>query len=185
MLVKVNGSALIGVDAVKIIIEVNELSGTKYFIVGLPDNAVKESLQRVESAIKEMGYKMPRRKLVVNLSPADIKKTGTAFDLPIAIGILGATQQIKRLEKLQDYILMGELNLDGRLSPIKGTIAIAILAAQEGFKGIIVPYENLAEAQLVEGIEVYGAKNLKEVIQFIESDTREISTAVSYEKVVA
>lgn len=142
MLVKTYGSAIIGVDAVQIVIEVNVLSGVKYFIVGLPDNAVKESLQRVESAIKEIGYRMPRKKLVVNLSPADIRKTGSAFDLPIAIGILGATNQITQIHKLKDYLMMGELNLDGTLRPVKGILAITMMAFTAGYKGIILPYDN-------------------------------------------
>ena len=125
MLVRTYGSAVRGVEAITISIEVNVLSGRNYFIVGLPDNTVRESLQRVESAIKTNGYYMPRTKLVVNLAPADIKKTGSAFDLPIAIGTLCAHGQISQREKLKDYVLMGELNLDGTVQPIRGALPIA------------------------------------------------------------
>ena len=143
MLVRTYGSAVHGVEAITITVEVNVMSGSKYFIVGLPDNTVKESLQRVESAIKTNGYLMPRFKLVVNLAPADIRKTGSAFDLPIAIGTLCANEQIGHAEKLKDYVLMGELNLDGTIQPIRGALPIAIQARKEGFKGLIVPSSEL------------------------------------------
>lgn len=168
MLVKTFGSAIYGVNAVQIVVEVNDLPGVKYYIVGLPDNAVKESLQRVESAIKEMGFKMPRRKLVVNLSPADIKKTGAAFDLPIAIGILGASGQIKNKSILSEYVMMGELNLDGTIQPIKGSLAMSMMAADLGFKGIILPKANAGEASVIESIDVFGAASLQEVVNFLE-----------------
>ncbi|MEI7734203.1 MAG: magnesium chelatase domain-containing protein, partial [Ferruginibacter sp.] len=134
MLVKTFGSAVYGVEAITITVEVSvNNQGKDYFIVGLPDSAVKESLQRVESAIKSNDYFMPRTKLVVNLAPADIRKTGTAFDLPIAIGTLGATEQITNPEKLSDYVIMGELSLDGSIRPIKGALPIAIQARKENF----------------------------------------------------
>ena len=139
MLVKSFGSAVYGVEAITISIEVNVLEGSGYFIVGLPDNAVKESLQRIESAIKSNGYRMPRIKLVVSLAPADIKKSGSAFDLAIAIGTLAASEQLNNIEQLKDYVIMGELNLDGTVQPIKGALPIAITARREGFKGLIVP----------------------------------------------
>ena len=120
MLVKTFGSAVYGVEAITITIEVNVSSGQNYYIVGLPDNAVKESLQRVEAAIKTNNYEMPRTKLVVNMAPADIKKSGSAFDLPIAIGVLGATNQLENPDLLKDYLMMGELSLDGTIQPIKG-----------------------------------------------------------------
>src|SRR3954465_4162433 len=131
MLVKTFGSAVYGVEAVTISVEVNVMSGREYFIVGLPDSAVKESIQRVESAIKTNGYFMPRTKLVVNLAPAGIKKTGSAFDLPIAIGILAATEQLDKPEKLMAYVIMGELNLDGSIHPIKGALPMAITTRRE------------------------------------------------------
>ena len=136
MLVKTFGSAVYGVEAITISVEVDvNNQGKNYFIVGLPDNAIKESLQRVESALKSNKFYMPRTKLLVNLAPADIKKTGTAFDLSIAIGILGATGQINDPEKIMQYIIMGELSLDGAIKPIKGALPIALQAKKENFKG--------------------------------------------------
>jgi magnesium chelatase family protein len=169
MLVKTFGSAVYGVEAITITIEVNVSSGQHYFIVGLPDNAVKESLQRVESAIKDNGYDMPRTKVVVNLAPADIRKTGSAFDLPIAIGVLGASDQLLQPEILADYVIMGELSLDGTIQPIKGALPIAIQARKEGFKGLIVPKENAKEAGMVNNLPVYAVSHLKEVINFLNN----------------
>src|SRR5688572_11516655 len=166
MMVKTFGSAVYGVEAITISVEVNVMSGKFYVIVGLPDNAVKESLQRVESAIKTNGYFMPRRKLVVNLAPADIKKSGSAFDLAIAIGTLGATEQLQNPERLADYVIMGELNLDGTILPIKGALPIAITARKEGFKGLILPKQNSREAGMVNNLKVYGVSHINEVIEF-------------------
>lgn len=170
MLVKTFGSAVYGVEAITITIEVNEMSGAEYYIVGLPDSAVKESLQRVESALKTNNYFMPRRKLVVNLSPADIKKTGSAFDLAIAIGTLAASEQLLNPEKLKDYVIMGELNLDGAIQPIKGALPIAITARKEGFKGLLLPKQNSREAAIVNNLEVYGVTHINEVIQFFRDE---------------
>lgn len=170
MLVKTFGSAVYGVEAITITIEVNEMSGADYYIVGLPDSAVKESLQRVESALKTNNYFMPRRKLVVNLSPADIKKTGSAFDLAIAIGTLAASEQLPNPEKLQEYVIMGELNLDGTIRPIKGALPIAITTCKEGFKGLILPKQNSREAAIVNNLNVYGASHINEVIQFFRDE---------------
>lgn len=170
MLVKTFGSAVFGVEAITITIEVNvNNQGTNYYIVGLPDNAVKESLQRVESAIKHIQRFMPRTKLVVNLAPADIKKSGSAFDLPIAIGILGATEQINNPESIADYLIMGELSLDGSIRPIRGALAIALQARREQFKGLIVPACNAPEAAMVEGLAVYAVQHLSEVVAFFEN----------------
>ena len=169
-LVKTYGSAVYGVDAITITIEVNVSSGAHYFIVGLPDNAVKESLQRIESAIKTNNFYMPRTKVVVNLAPADIRKTGSAFDLPIAIGVLGATEQLPYIERLQEYIMMGELSLDGNIQPIKGALPIAIQARKEGFKGLIVPKVNAREAAMVKDLKVYGVNHLKEVVDFFSTE---------------
>ncbi|MGZ3923837.1 MAG: YifB family Mg chelatase-like AAA ATPase [Flavisolibacter sp.] len=170
MLVKTFGSAVYGVEAITITVEVNWMSsGTNYMIVGLPDNAVKESLQRVESTIKSINHKMPRTKIVVNLAPADIKKSGTAFDLPIAIGILAATEEIKTAEAIERYIIMGELSLDGEIRPIKGALPIAIQARKEGFKGFIVPLANAKEAGMVNQLKVYGVNHIREVIDFFEN----------------
>ena len=169
MLVKTFGSAVYGVDAVTITVEVSvNNQGKDYFIVGLPDSAVKESLQRVESAIKSNQYFMPRTKLVVNLAPANIKKSGTAFDLPIAIGTLGATEQIGHPEKLAEYVIMGELSLDGEIRPIIGALPIAIQARKEGFKGLIVPRQNAREAAMVGNLDVYAVSHIRDVIGFFE-----------------
>lgn len=170
MLVKTFGSAVYGVEAITISVEVNVMQGTDYYIVGLPDSAVKESIQRVESAVKTNGYFMPRTKLVVNLAPADIRKTGSAFDLAIAIGILGATEQLNNPEKLAEYIIMGELNLDGTILPIKGALPIAINARKEDFKGLILPKQNCREAAMVNNLDVYGVSHMNEVIQFFKNE---------------
>ncbi len=168
MLVTTYGSAVYGVEAIRITIEVNAMdSGTSYMMVGLPDSAVKESLQRVESAIKSIGCSMPRKRLVVNLAPADIKKSGTAFDLPIAIGVLAASkEQLKNPELLEQYVIMGELSLDGKIRPIKGALPIAIQARKEGFAGLVLPLANAREAAIVSKLNVYGVEDIKQVIAF-------------------
>ncbi|MEO6455309.1 MAG: YifB family Mg chelatase-like AAA ATPase [Ginsengibacter sp.] len=166
MLVKTFGSAVYGVEAISITVEVNVSSGKFTSIVGLADNAVKESLERMESAIKTNGYHFPRTKVVVNLAPADIKKSGTAFDLPIAIGTLAASEQFENADKLADYVIMGELSLDGTVRPIKGALPIAIQARKENFKGLIVPKENAREAAMVNNLKVYGVGHINEVINF-------------------
>jgi len=172
MLVKTFGSAVYGVEAITITIEVNvNNQGQHYFIVGLPDNAVKESLQRVESAIKSNHYYMPRTKLVVNLAPADIKKTGSAFDLPIAIGTLAATEQIENPERLTNYVIMGELSLDGSVKPIRGALPIALQARKEGFEGLIVPSANANEAAMVNYLKVYAVEHLNDVVDFLKLET--------------
>ena len=171
MLVKTFGSAVYGVEAITITIEVNVSAGQHYFIVGLPDSAVKESLQRMESAIKTNNYYMPRTKLVVNLAPADIKKTGSAFDLPIAVGVLGATEQIEEPERLSQYIIMGELSLDGKIQPIKGALPIAIQARKEGYKGLLVPTANAREAGMVNNLKVYGVEHLNDVVEFFKNES--------------
>ena len=171
MLVKTYGSAVYGVEAIPITVEVNVMPGnTHYYIVGLPDNAVKESLQRVESAIKTNGYQMPRTKLVINLAPADIKKSGSSFDLAIAIGILAANNQLTDAVKLKDYMIMGELNLDGTVHPIKGALPIAIAARKEGFRGLIVPKQNCREAGMVNSLPVYGIEHITELINFLNNE---------------
>jgi magnesium chelatase family protein len=172
MLVKTYGSAVYGVEAITITVEVNVNNQGKpeAIIVGLPDSAVKESIQRVESAIKDNGYFMPRTKLVVNLAPADIRKSGTPFDLPIAMGTLGASEQLDNPEKLTEYVIMGELSLDGTVSPIKGALPIAIQARKENFKGLIVPKQNAREAAMVNNLNVYGVGHLNEVIEFFKDE---------------
>ena len=169
MLVKTKGSAIVGIDAVTITIEVNVSMGKGYCIVGLPDNAVKESLDRTESAIKSNGFHMPRTKLVINLSPADLKKSGAAFDLPIAIGILAASEQILQPSLIENYLFMGELGLDGSLYPIKGILAMAMQAKEEGFAAMIIPTQNAAEALMVEGISVFSFSSLNEVVYFLNN----------------
>jgi magnesium chelatase family protein len=166
MLVKTYGSAVYGVEAITITIEVNVSSGKFTSIVGLADNAVKESLERMESAIKTNGYHFPRTKVVVNLAPADIRKSGTAFDLPIAIGTLAASEQFENPEKLSDYVIMGELSLDGTIRPIKGALPIAIQARKENFKGLILPKQNAREAAMVNNLNVYGVEHINDVINF-------------------
>lgn len=166
MLVKLYGSAVYGVDAITISIEVDTPGGTTgYFIVGLPDNAVKESIERVISAIKNNGFERPRGKIVINMAPADIKKAGSAYDLPIALGMLAATGQIPA-EGLSDYVIMGELSLDGSVQPIKGALPIAIQARKEKFKGLILPKINSREAGMVNNLEVYGVENIRQVTDF-------------------
>ncbi len=169
MFIKTFGSTVIGVRAMTITVEVNwNAQGKDYFIVGLPDSAVKESMRRVESAIKSGNYDMPRTKIVVNLAPADVRKSGTAFDLPIAMGVLGASEQLRNGEKLQEYLLMGELSLDGEVRPIKGALPIAIQAKKDRFKGLILPLANAREAGMVSDLHVYGVRHLDEVIRFFE-----------------
>jgi len=172
MLVKTYGSAVYGVDAITITVEVNVMKGKNYFIVGLPDNAIKESLQRVESALKTNGYLMPRIKLLVNLAPANIRKSGSAFDLPIAIGILAGSGQIKNTAALGQYIIMGELNLDGSILPVKGALPMAIQARKEKFKGFIVPRSNGGEAAIVNQLAVYPVSHIKEVVDFLDDRTQ-------------
>lgn len=168
MLVKTFGSAVYGVDALTITIEVSISSGNKYYMVGLPDNAVKESLQRVESALQTSGFRMPRQKIVVNLAPADIRKEGSAYDLPIAIGILAASGQIEA-DEIADYFIMGELSLDGGVQPIKGALPISIQAKKDGFKGFILPKQNAREAAIVNDLNVYGVETLSEVINIFNA----------------
>jgi len=170
MFVKIFGSAVHGVDAITITVEVNwNAQGKEYCIVGLPDPAIKESMQRVESSIKSIGFEMPRTRILINLAPADIRKSGTAFDLPIAIGILAASEQIELPSSFDKYIMMGELSLDGVLRPIRGALPIAVSAARQGFKGFILPSLNCREAALVQELDTFGMQHLNDVISFITS----------------
>ncbi|HEY4209507.1 MAG TPA: YifB family Mg chelatase-like AAA ATPase [Puia sp.] len=174
MLVKTFGSAVYGVEAMTITIEVNVTEGLHTFIVGLPDNAVRESVQRVESAIKTNGYYMPRTKLIVNLAPAGIRKSGAAFDLPIALGVLAATDQMPGAVLLKDYVIMGELGLDGGLHSVKGALPMAIQARREDFKGLIFPRQNAREAAIVNGLPVYAFSHIKNVIEFFRTGCVEV-----------
>ncbi|MCC6599052.1 MAG: YifB family Mg chelatase-like AAA ATPase [Crocinitomicaceae bacterium] len=171
MLVKTFGSAVFGVSAATITIEVNVDKGAQVAIVGLPDAAVKEAQQRIKAALTNSGYKTPVRNVTVNLAPADIRKEGSAYDLPLALGILAATEQMPS-EQLGEYIIMGELSLDGGLRPIKGALPIAIQALKEGFKGMFIPAQNAREAAIVSGIDVYGVGHIREVIGFFSGEKK-------------
>jgi len=171
MLVKTFGCALFGIDAITVTIEVNIDRGINFFLVGLPDNAVKESQQRIEAAICNLGYYFPHKKIVINMAPADIRKEGSAYDLPIAMGIMAASEQVNT-DLLEQFIIMGELSLDGTLNPIKGALPIAIKAKQEGFRGVIVPKENAREAAVVQGLEVYGVETIHDVISILNGETQ-------------
>lgn len=165
MLVKTFGSAVYGINATTITVETNINPGVNFLLVGLPDSAVKESQQRIDAALKNNGYKIPGKSIVINMAPADIRKEGSSYDLTIAAGILAASGQINP-EKVSDYIIMGELSLDGGLQPIKGVLPIAVRALEEKFRGIILPKQNVKEAAIVGGLEVYGVENIREVIDF-------------------
>ncbi len=169
MLVKTYGSAVQGIDATTVTIEVNEFKGINFHLVGLPDSAVKESQQRIFSAIRTNGFKIPGKKIVINMAPADIRKEGSAYDLPLAMGVLAATGCIQA-NGLDEYVIMGELSLDGGVQPIKGVLPIAIKARQEGFKGFILPEKNAREAAVVSDLNVYGVQNLSEVIRFFTGE---------------
>ena len=167
MLTKVFGSAVFGVEATTITVEVNIDKGVGYHLVGLPDNAIKESNYRIAAALLNNGYKIPGKKITINMAPADLRKEGSAYDLTLALGILTASGQIKS-ENLEKYIIMGELSLDGSLQPIKGALPIAIKAREEGFTGFILPIANAKEAAIVSDLKVYGVENIKEVIEFFD-----------------
>lgn len=165
MLVKTFASAVTGIDAVTVTIEVNVSQGIRFFLVGLPDVAVKESQQRIESALRTLGFKWPGRQVVINMAPADIRKEGSSYDLPLAVGVLAADEKISPAQ-IESFICMGELSLDGTLQPVKGILPIALRARDEGFKGLIVPKKNAREAAVVNGLDVYGMTNLGEVADF-------------------
>ena len=181
MLVKIFAAAVQGISATLITIEVNCSKGIKFLLVGLPDASVKESHERMISALQFNGYKFPRKQVVINMSPADIRKEGSAYDLPLAIGVLAASEGLK-IDKLSEYIMMGELSLDGTILPVKGVLPIAILAKESGFKGFILPDENAKEAAVVEGLEVLGVKNIKEVIEFFNNESELTPTYVDINK---
>ena len=166
MLVKIFSGAVNGIEATTITLEVNILNGAKFIIVGLPDNAVKESQQRIDSALREIGSRIPGKRVIINMAPADVKKEGSAYDLPLCIGILAANEQLSP-EGLENFMMLGELSLDGSLVAVKGVLPIAINARSEGFKSIIVPLENANEAAVVEGIHVYGFSHIREVTDFL------------------
>lgn len=170
MLVKTYGSAVQGINAIIVTVEVSVENGIQFCIVGLPDTAVKESHQRVLSAIRQSGYAMPRKKVVINMAPADVRKEGAAYDLPIAVALMIGSEQIQAPE-LDRYLIMGELSLDGSLLPIRGVLPMAIEARKRGFKGMIVPRSNATEGAVVDRLEVYGMENLTEVLDFLRGET--------------
>jgi len=165
MLVKTFASAVTGIDAVTVTIEVNVSRGIRFFLVGLPDVAVKESQQRIESSLRSLGFHWPGKQVLINMAPADIRKEGSSYDLPLALGILAADEKVVQGE-IESYITMGELSLDGKLQPVRGVLPIALRAREEGFKGVIVPLKNANEAAVVEDLDVYGMTSLGEVVEF-------------------
>jgi magnesium chelatase family protein len=169
MLVKSYGCAVFGIDATIITVEVNITNGVNFFLVGLPDNAVKESQQRIQAALKNNGYKIPIKEITINMAPADIRKEGSAYDLTLAMGILAASGQIAS-ERVSDYLIMGELSLDGGLQTIKGVLPMAIEAKKHGLKGIILPKKNAKEAAIVDGLDIYGINNIKQAIDFFNGN---------------
>jgi magnesium chelatase family protein len=178
MLIKTFASAVHGINATTITIETEISQGIKFFMVGLPDSAVKESQQRIESAMRLNNFKWPHKKVVINMAPADIRKEGSAYDLPLAIGILAANEQIKT-DKVTNFLMVGELSLDGNLQPIKGALPIAIKAREEGFEGFILPKENAREAAVVDRLKIFGVESLKEVIDFFNGDIELEQTIVN------
>ena len=178
MLVKTFGAAVQGINATIVTIEVNVSQGIRFLHVGLPDNAVKESHERIASALNYTGNNFPRKQIIINMAPADIRKEGSAYDLPMAIGIMAADEKLVS-EKLEHYVIMGELSLDGGLQPIKGVLPIAIKAREEGFKGFILPKQNAREAAVVNNLDVYGVENITEVIQFFKGESTLEPTVVN------
>ncbi|WP_423129339.1 YifB family Mg chelatase-like AAA ATPase [Gaoshiqia sp. Z1-71] len=178
MMIKTFASAVHGIDATTITIETDVSQGIRFFLVGLPDSAVKESQQRIESALRLNGYKWPRQKIVINMAPADLRKEGSSYDLPLAIAVMAASGQISS-EKLEKYMLMGELSLDGTLQPIKGALPIAVKAREEGFEGFILPVQNAREAAVVDKLKIYGVENIRQVVDFFNNDTELEPTIVN------
>jgi magnesium chelatase family protein len=181
MLVKTFGSAVQGIDAITITIEVTVSRGIKFHLVGLPDSAVRESQQRIDSALRETGYKLPGKKVIINMAPADIRKEGSSYDLPLAIGILAASEQIES-GKLAKYVIMGELSLDGSVLPVKGVLPIAIKAREEGFDGFILPKQNAREAAVVDNLKIFGVENIDQVINFFDGKAELEQTIVDTRK---
>ena len=182
MLVKTYGAANFGIDAKTITIEVNLAQGINFFLVGLPDSAVKESQQRVKAAFANNGYKYPGKEITINMAPADIRKEGSIFDLSIAIGILAASDQV-RSNELENYMILGELSLDGRLNSMKGVLPIALSAKRDGFKGLILPKENATEAAMVEGLEVIPVEELSDVVSFFNLEKQITPLKINIEEI--
>ncbi|MBR4147794.1 MAG: YifB family Mg chelatase-like AAA ATPase [Bacteroidales bacterium] len=169
MLTKTFGCAIIGINAIIVTIEVNSDKGIQFFLVGLPDSAVKESQQRIIASFSNLGYKFPKKRITINMAPADIRKEGSAYDLALAIGIMAVSDQVDA-SLLDQYVIMGELSLDGTVNPIKGVLPMAIKAKADGFKGIVIPKENAKEAAIVDGIDVIGVEDLSEVVDFLNGE---------------
>ena len=184
MLVKTFASSVNGIDAVTVTIEVNVSRGVRFFLVGLPDVAVKESQQRIESAFRAIGHKWPGKQVVINMAPADIRKEGSSYDLSLAIGILAADEKVAP-GKIESFIIIGELSLDGTLQPVKGILPIAIRARDEGFKGLIVPKKNAREAAVVNGLDVYGMTSLGDVIHFFNGSGKFEPVSVDLNEIFA
>lgn len=182
MLVRTYSCALMGVAAIQVTVEVNVDVGIGFHLVGLPDSAVKESQQRIDTALKNYGLRIPGRKIVVNMAPADIRKEGSAYDLTLAIAILAASEQVKGGERLQDYYIMGELSLDGSLQPIRGALPIALEARKKGKKAIILPAQNAREAAIVQGIDILGVENIKQVVDYFNDDVPIEPTRIDIER---
>lgn len=182
MLVRTYSCALIGVAAIHITVEVNVDTGIGFHLVGLPDNAIRESQQRIESSLKTYNYRMPGKKIILNLAPADIRKVGASYDLTLAIAILAASEQIRGSERLEDYYIMGELSLDGRLQPIRGALPVALEAKKQGKKALILPIQNAREAAIVQGIEILGVENIKQVIDYFNEEGTITPTTVNIEE---
>ncbi|MGB2129524.1 MAG: YifB family Mg chelatase-like AAA ATPase, partial [Flavicella sp.] len=181
MLVKVYGAAVFGIEATRITVEVNIDQGIGYHLVGLPDNAVRESCYRIAAALQNNGYKLPGKKITLNMAPADLRKEGSAYDLPLAIGILAASEQIKAKD-LKKHMIMGELSLDGSLQPIKGALPMALKAKEEGFSSLMLPLQNAKEAAIVKGLKVYGIQNIQEIIAYFDLEAPLRETEVSVEQ---
>jgi magnesium chelatase family protein len=184
MLVRAFASAVTGIDAVTVTIEVNVSVGIRFFLVGLPDVAVKESQQRIESALRALDYHWPGKQVVINMAPADIRKEGSAYDLPLAMGILAAVEKVAKSD-IESFIIMGELSLDGTLQPVKGVLPIALRAREEGFRGIIVPVKNAREAAVVSGLDVYGMENLAEVVEYFNGTRKFEPVKVDLQEIFA
>ncbi|MDE7377786.1 MAG: YifB family Mg chelatase-like AAA ATPase [Paraprevotella sp.] len=170
MLVKVIGAAVNGLEAIPVTIEVNASRGIRFYLVGLPDNAVKESHERIVAAIENSGLQFPSRQLVVNMAPADLRKEGAGYDLPLAVGVLAASGEVVT-ERLGRFMLVGELGLDGSLQPVKGVLLMAVKARELGFEGLIVPQQNVREASVVNRLDVYGVTHLRQVVDFFNGTT--------------
>ena len=181
MFVKSYASALIGIEALTVSVEVNITQGIGMYMVGLPDNAVRESQERIRAAFGNCSYRMSGKKIVVNLAPADIRKEGSAYDLPIAIAILAASEQLSD-ERIADFVIMGELSLDGSVLPVRGALPIALEAKKQGFRGVILPAHNAAEAAVVDGLEVYGVEHLREVVDFLRGEKELIPVRIDLER---